>query len=157
MRKKWLIVGIIAVLVIAGGVANSRSMRIAYHKWRLAAAIENTRTTGVGKPTSAQEFLALLGGKMSTAEECIEVWQRHEDALVDLNYLARREFDIGRHASIEQRWRVTEAAEKIFRGQPLWSVARSPSNEHAIMITARPAEMGKWERLIRRLREEKVT
>jgi hypothetical protein len=155
VTKKLLV---LATVLFAGitvlVVASSRDGRIAYHKWRLAAAIQNTRTAGAGKPTSAQELLALLRGCPASAEECLAVWQRHEDALVELNYLTRREFAVSKRPDTEERMRISEAAEKVFRGPQLWSIAKSPSNDYAVVVTAPLRDMVQWERLMYRLEEE---
>jgi hypothetical protein len=155
VTKKLLV---LATVLFAGitvlVVASSRDGRITYHKWRLAAAIQNTHTAGAGKPTSGQELLALLRGRPASAEECLAVWQRHEDALVELNYLTRREFAVSKRPDTEERMRISEAAEKVFRGQQLWSIAKSPSNDYAVVVTAPLRDMVQWERLMYRLEEE---
>jgi hypothetical protein len=155
LRKKVVILAIALLLgLTAVLVVNPRTTRIAYHKWRLIAAIDNTRTAGAGKPTPGQEFLAMLRGGPPSSEQCLAVWQRHEDALVKLKYLVRREFPISKRVSTEERVRIAEEAEKTFPGQRLWSIARSLSNEYAVVVTALPRDMAQWERLIYRLEEE---
>jgi len=155
MWKKAVIASLVMLAVTVGFVGNSPEAQIAYHKWRLVAAIENARTAGASKPSMRQEFVALLRGELPTVQECSEMWRRHEDALVELRYLQRREFDIGKSANTEQRLRISEAAEKTFGGEQLWSVVRSPENEHAVMVTARPTDMCHWEGLLKRLQQEK--
>ncbi len=155
MWKKAVIAILVILAVAAGLVGNSPEAQIAWHKWRLVAAIENARTAGAGKPSIGQEFVALVRGEIPTAQECSETWQRHEDALVNLRYLARREFDIGKPANTEHRLQISEAAERTFGGETLWSVVRSPVNDHAIMVTARPEDMCHWEGLLKRLQQEK--
>jgi hypothetical protein len=155
MWKKVVIAGLMMLAAAAGYLSNSPEAQIAYHKWRLAAAIENARTAGAGKPSIGQEFAALLGAEMPTAQECAETWLRHEEALVNLKYLARREFDIGKSANTEHRLQISKAAEKTFGGEELWSVVRSPINDRAIMVTARPEHMCHWEGLLKRLQQEK--
>lgn len=135
-------------------VASSRDGRIAYHKWRLAAAIQKARTAGAGKPTSGQELLALLRGRSATIEDYLAAWQWHEDALLELNYLTRREFALSNPPDTEERIRISEAAEKVFRGQQLWSIAKSPANDYAVVVTAPLPDMAQWERLMYQLEEE---
>lgn len=155
MTKKVIVLVLGLVLAIAVlAAANSPSGRIAYHKWRLAAAIENARTAGAGKPTASEEFLALLRGRPASSEECLTVWQRHEDALVKLKCLARREFALNKRANTEERMRIAEAAERLLGRQRPSSVARSPSNEYAVVVTAPARDMTEWERLMSRLEEE---
>jgi hypothetical protein len=145
-------------LLLAAGLAvfasNSRMAQVAWHKWRLAAAVESARTVGAGKPTSGQEFLAIVRGAPLSSEECIAAWQRHEDALVQLCYLSRREFPWRKRAGTVERMRICAAAEKVFARPQLWSVTRSPSNDYAVLITAPEWDMPRWEHLIRRLQEE---
>ena len=155
MTKKVLLWGTVLFAgMVMLVVASSRDGRIAYHKWRLAAAIQKAHTAGAGKPTAGQELLALLRGRPATTEDYLAAWHRHEDALVELNYLARREFAVSHQPDTEERMRISEAAEKVFRGPQLWSIAKSPSNDYAVVVTAPLPDMVQWERLMYRLEEE---
>jgi hypothetical protein len=155
VRHKALVFGgLLLVLGLAVFASNSRMAQVAWHKWRLVAAIESARTAGAGKPTPGQEFVAIVRGAPLSSEECIAAWQRHEDALVQLCYLSRREFPWRRRASTPERMRICAAAEKAFARPQLWSVTRSPSNEYAVLVTALGQDMARWEDLIRRLQEE---
>jgi hypothetical protein len=156
VRNKVLlsIGGLLLVLGLAALVSHSRAAQVSYHKWRLAAAIESARTVGAGKPTSGQEFVAILRGAPLSSEECTAAWQRHEDALVQLCYLNRREFAWKKRAGTVERARICAAAEKVFPQPQLWSVTRSPSNEYAILVTAPESDMALWEYLIQRLQED---
>lgn len=155
MTKKVLLLGTVlfAGLVMLV-VASSRDGRIAYHKWRVTTAIQKARTAGAGKPTAGQELFALLRGRPASTEDYLAAWHRHEEALVELNYLARREFAVSHQPDTEERMRISEAAEKVFRGPQLWSIAKSPSNDYAVVVTAPLPDMAQWERLMYRLEEE---
>ena len=142
--------------VIATGflVATSRSGRAVYHKWRLAAAIENARTAGEGRPTTAQELVSILRGEPSTSAEYEEAWQYHEEALVKLNVLARREFILPKAVYSADRGRIISAAERVFGAIGPWSVSPALSNRNAVVVTAPPGDMPRWEQLMYRLCEE---
>jgi hypothetical protein len=146
--------GLLLVAGLAVVASHLRTVQVAYHKWRLTSAIESARTAGAGKPTSQQEFFAIFRGRPLSAEECIAAWQRHEDALVQLCYLSRREFPWKKRASTVEQMRICAAAERSFARPQLWSVTRSPSNDHAILITAPGQDMARWEDLLRRLQQE---
>jgi hypothetical protein len=146
--------GLLLVVGLAAFASRSRMARVAYHKWRLAAAVETARTAGAGKPTSRQEFFAIVRGAPLSSEECSAAWQRHEDALVQLCYLSRREFPLKKRAGTAERMRLCAAAEKTFARPQLWSVTRSPSNEYGVLITAPGQDMARWEQLIRQLQDE---
>jgi len=146
--------GLLLVVGLAVVASHSRTVQVSYHKWRLASAIESARTAGVGKPTSGQEFLAIFRGAPLSTEDCIAAWQRHEDALVQLCYLSRREFPWRKRASTAEQMRVGAAAERSFDPPQLWSVTRSPSNDYAMLVTAPGRDMARWEQLMRRLQEE---
>lgn len=149
MRTKGIIIlGLVAIVAIASIFATSRPARVAYHQWRLAAAIDNARTAGEGKLTAAQEFLALLRGSPATSAEYEEAWQHHEDALVKLNVLTRREFTLTKPVANTDRSRIITAAEREFGAGGPWSVTAALSNSHAVVITAPVAEMSRWEQLI---------
>jgi hypothetical protein len=162
VTKKVLVLGTVLFAgMVMLVVASSRDGRIAYHKWRLTSAIQKARTAGAGKPTAGQELLALLRGRPATTEDYLAAWHRHEDALVELNYLARREFAVSHQPDTEERMRISEAAEKVFPGPQLWSIAKSPSNDYAVVsndyavvVTAPLPDMVQWEQLIYRLEEE---
>ena len=148
-----IILGLVAVLTIASISVVSRNGRVAYHKWRLAAAMENARTAGEGKPTAAQEFVALLRGNPRTSTEYEDAWRHHEEALVKLNVLTRREFTLPKAVASADRGRIIDAAEREFGSKGLWSVTTSSSDSHVVLVTALPADIPRWEQLIHRFCE----
>jgi hypothetical protein len=150
-----IILGIILALVAIGSiVATTRPGRAAYHKWRLRVAIENARTAGQGKPTRTQEFVSLLRGRPTTSAEYEAAWRRHEDALVKLNVLTRREFMLPGPVASEDRGCIIDAAEREFGSRGLWSVTSLSRNAQAILVTALPSDIPRWEELLYRLCEE---
>jgi hypothetical protein len=145
---------VIALVAIGSIVATTRPGRVAYHKWRLRVAIENARTAGEGKPTRTQEFISLLRGQPATSAEYEEAWRRHEDALVKLNVLARREFVLPGPVASEDRGRIVDAAEREFGSTGLWSVTSLSRNAQSILVTALPGDIPRWEELLYSLCEE---
>jgi hypothetical protein len=155
MRAKGIIIwGLMAVIAIGSFFATSRSGRGAYHKWRLAAAIESARTAGEGKPTTAQELVSMLRGAPPTSAEYEEAWQYHEEALVKLNVLTRREFILPKAVHSADRGRIISAAEREFGAIGPWSVTAAVSNRNAVVVTAPPGDMHRWEQLMYRLCDE---
>ena len=150
MRAKGIIIiwGLMAAIAIGSFFAASRSGRAAYHKWRLATAIENARTAGEGKPTTAQELVSLLCGEPSTSAEYEEAWRHHEEALVRLNVLTRREFILPKAVHSADRGRIISAAEQEFGAIGPWSVTNGTSNENAVVVTAPPGDMPRWDQLM---------
>jgi len=148
--KGTIILGLVAVLTIASCSAISRNALVAYHKWRLAAAMENARTAGEGKPTRGQEFVALLRGQPRTSTEYENAWRYHEDALVKLNVLTRREFTLPKPVASADRGRIIDAAEQEFGSKGLWSVTTSSSDSHIVLVTALPGDIPRWEQLMDR-------
>jgi hypothetical protein len=152
MRAKGMIIwGLMAAIAIGSFFATSRSGRAAYHKWRLAKAIENARTAGEGKPTTAQELVSMLRGEPSTSAEYEEAWRHHEEALVKLNLLTRREFTLPKAVNSADRGRIISAAERVFGAIGPWSVTVAAAKSNAIVVTAPPGDMPRWERLMYRL------
>jgi hypothetical protein len=157
MRAKGIIIiiwGLMAAIAIGSFFATSHSGRAAYHKWRLATAIENARTAGEGKPTTAQELVSMLRGEPSTSAEYEEAWRHHEEALVKLNLLTRREFTLPKAVDSADRGRIVIAAERVFGAIGPWSVTVAAAKSNAIVVTAPPGDMPRWERLMYRLCEE---
>src|SRR5688572_23825222 len=155
MRAKGIIIwGLMAVIATGSFFATSRSGRAAYHKWRLATAIENARTAGEGKPTTAQELVSLLRGEPSTSAEYEEAWRYHEEELVKLNVLTRRQFTLPKAADSAERGRIVSAAEREFGALGPWSVTAALSNDNVVVITAPPGDMPRWEQLMYRLCDE---
>jgi len=143
-----------AVIAIGSFFAISRSGRAAYHKWRLATAIENARTAGEGKPTTSQELVSMLRGEPSTSAEYEEAWRNHEEALVKLNVLTRRQFTLSKAVDSTERGRIVSAAEREFGAIGPWSVTAAVSNSNAVVVTAPPDDMPRWEQLMYRLCNE---
>lgn len=155
MRAKGIIIwGLMAVIAMGSFIATSRSGRAAYHKWRLAAAIENARTAGEGKPTTAQELVSMLCGGPSTSAEYEEAWRYHEEALVTLKVLTRREFVLPKAVQSADRGRIIRAAEREFGAIGPWSVTAALSNANAVVVTAPPGDIPRWEQLMYRLCDE---
>jgi len=155
MRPKGIIIwGLMAVIAMGCFLATSRSGRAAYHKWRLANAIENARTAGEGKPTTAQELVSILRGEPSTSAEYEEAWRYHEEALVKLNVLARREFILPNVVHSAERGRIISAAEREFGAIGPWSVTAASSKGNAVVVTAPPEDMPRWEQLMYRICDE---
>ena len=152
MRAKGIIIwGLMAVIAMVFFFATSRTGRGAYHQWRLATAIENARTAGEGRPTTAQELLSMLRGEPSTSAEYEEAWRYHEEALVKLNVLARREFILPKTVQSADRGRIISAAERVFGAIGPWSVTVASMKSNAIVVTAPPGDMRRWEQLMYRL------
>jgi hypothetical protein len=151
--KGTIILGLVAVLTIASFSFVSRDARVAWHKWRLAAAIDNARTAGEGKPTSAQELVALLRGKPRTSAEYEDAWRRHEEALVKLNVLTRRAFTLPKPVASEDRGRIIDAAQREFGPKGLWSITTSSSDSHVVLVTALPSDIPRWEQFMYRFSE----
>ena len=117
-------------------------------------AVENARTAGAGKPTRTQEFISLLRGEPATSAEYEAAWRRHEDALVRLNVLTRRQFMLPSPVATEDRGRIVDAAEREFGSAGLWSVTSLSGDAQAILVTALPGDIPRWEELLYRLCEE---
>ena len=158
VRKKGIALGgaIVLSTIVIIVVAQSRPAQSAYHRWRLAAAIENLETAGAGRPTVGQELAAMLW-RRPDAGEYLRAWQRHEDALVKLQFLSRREFALSNSPSHNtEPQRVYDEAARIFPTSRLWSVATSSCSKNAIVVTAPAADMPEWERLIGRLHHTRL-
>jgi hypothetical protein len=155
LRAKGIIIwGLMAVIATGSFFATSRSGRAAYHKWRLSAAIESARTAGEGRPTTAQELVSMLRGKPATSAEYEEAWRHHEEALVKLKVLTRREFILPKAVQSADRGRIISAAEREFGAIGPWSVTAALSNANAVVVTAPPDDMPRWEQLMYRLCDE---
>lgn len=148
--------GVMALVAMAVIFGDASELQSAYHKWRLGSAIKKARTAGAGKPTAGQELLALLRGKSASTEDYMEAWARHENALVKLKVLDRREFALGRRVVTEDRFQISQAAEREFGRNGLWSVGNGADN-HTIVITAPSNDFPRWEQLMHALREQGQT
>jgi hypothetical protein len=151
--KGTIILGLVAVLTIASFSVVSRNALVAYHKWRLAAAMENARTAGEGKPTTIQEFVALVRGNPRTSAEYEDAWRYHEEALVKLNVLTRREFTLPKAVVSADRGQIIDAAQQEFGSKGMWSVTTSASDSHIVLVTAPPGDIPRWEQLMQRFCE----
>lgn len=154
MRTTRIILGTILAAAALILIGSSTDTREAYHKWRLREAIENVRTAGEGKPTAAQEFIALLRGEPRTTADYEEAWRYHEEALVKLNVLTRREFILPRPVASDDCGRIISAAEREFGADGLWSVTSPRRDSDAVVVTALPAEIARWEDLMRQFCDE---
>jgi hypothetical protein len=74
---------------------------------------------------------------------------RHEDALIKLKRLARKEFRLRNAVSTSKAMdRFTELALKRFPNKEEWSCVFSAKGD-SVVITTRPGQMAKWEEFIR--------
>lgn len=138
-----------AVVVLVVGIGGWLTLRVPYHKWRLTSCRETAERLRAGQNTIADEFWGLLRGAPKTSVEYYTAATRHEDALIHLKYLARKEFrlttPLTSNAAID---RFTAAAARRFPNKREWSLVFSALGD-SVVVTARRQRMTDWEEFIR--------
>jgi len=102
---------------------------------------------GQGDPSGG--LWGLFQGEPKTSADYDAAAVRHEDALIKLKRLTRKEFRLRNAVSTGKAMdRFTELALKRFPNKGEWSCVFS-ANGDSVVITARPGQMARWEEFIR--------
>jgi len=149
-RTKITVGVCILVFCAAGAVVFFQTeIRIAYHRNRMfAAGVNSTLLHNHGQQRTLLIFLKSSVFRMSAYKEG-EAMCRHENALVELGYLEKREFTFPNktvkgegHCWPSFRQQITNT----FGERHWWSGAILETNRLA--ITATPEDLPRWEKLI---------
>lgn len=126
-----------------------KESRIAYHRNRMFAAMENHGLmTGQPRIATGLENLRFRLLSMSSVEES-EAMDQHQDALIKLGYLERREFSFKKRPAIGagSDWPAfKQQVTNTFDASHWWSCLYQATNK--IAVTATPEDMRRWEKLI---------
>lgn len=155
--KILVVIGCVAFAGAVMGVFYQKEIRIAYHRNRMWAAAENLRFLGI-KPgrtvVPKLDGLRILLFRMTEQKEQ-EAVQHHEKFLLTLGYLEKREFCLTN--GIFTGWSNVWSSEvwttfqrqvaNVFDIQSHWCTY-SFRETNKFVVTATPADMPKWEKLI---------
>lgn len=145
----WVGVGTLCVMAV--GVFFGKEIRIAYHRNRMFTAVEycgllRWRPT---RPATKLEGLRIILFRMSEHKES-EVALQHQEALLKLGYLEKREFWLTNRVCINTDSNLWAAllpeVNKTFADSHWRSFYFPETNRFE--VTATPADMPKWEKLI---------
>lgn len=142
---RWIGAGCVALAVLLA-VAFSRPVRVEYHKWRLTAAKREHVRLGRGEYRFSDRVRESIGNPL-TWNEVLAAWKGHEQSLVELGVLYRKEY-YARRGKIPTRAnpdfvRVIQQMEQIC---PWWGYAVSTS-ESSLTVTATQEGLELWKKL----------
>lgn len=149
-RKQWLLsLGGLAVVGLTITCLFWHEIRVAYHRNRMFAAMENHGliTEQTRKPTRFEDFYFGLFGKSITTES--EAIQYHELALIRFGHLQKREFVLTNRPiqSYSNAWvTIRQQITNTFDSSHWWSAAFIETNKFT--VTATPADMPSWKKII---------
>ncbi|HMJ64743.1 MAG TPA: hypothetical protein VK615_05280 [Candidatus Binatia bacterium] len=149
MTQRWQRAAVCLAAILIVGVAAWYTLRIPYHKWRMAACVASAERLRNGQNTRTDELLSLIRGEPQTYQDYQAAATRHENALIDLKYLARKEFHLRTPVSTgEAMDRFMKLALVRFPNRREWSCVFSSSGD-SIVVTTRPKRLPQWEEFIR--------
>ena len=160
-RRKTLRWVAVACLVLAFlfALAFSKPVRLEYHKWRLIAAKREHLRLSRGEHRFSDAVREILLAKPVTWADVRAAWAHHEQKLVDLGFLHRKEY-YARRGQVPTRAdpdfaRVIDQMEKAC---PWWSYSVSAS-QSGLTVTATKEGLELWKKLAPsiKLREDKPT
>ena len=145
--KRNLSISILAILALF--CLGSFTCRVPYHRWRLTACHQTAERLRAGGYTRTDEFLNLFRREPKTYRDYEDAAARHEDALVKLNYLVRKEFRIRKPLLSDSSLVdfMTRATAR-FPDTNEWSLVVSPTGD-VLRVTTRPNRIDEWETFIR--------
>ena len=124
-------------------------LRVPYHEWRLAACRSSAENLRAGKGDESEGLWGILGGEPKTAADYDAAALGHEDTLIKLKRLARKEFRLRNAVTTSKAMdRFTELALKRFPNKREWWCMFSATGD-VVVITTRPEQMDKWEEFVR--------
>ena len=159
MRKRLIIGTVAAVAIgIAAWILRPWETRIEYH----IRKYQQTERELAGKRTvlqrAWQEIRPLLGYRIPPQTvfdmmnpPALAVWKTHEQALLNLGYLERREFPLTNRAWRECWKTLPELARKELPKDRLWRISMHSTTTNVIVIQAERHDMAEWERMIREI------
>jgi len=138
-----------AVVVLIVGVCGWPTLRVPYHKWRWEASRNAARRSIDGQFTVADHLRTVVGREPQTWEDHYKTAAEHEQALIRLKYLVRKEFPL-RHpiSSAKLSERFYYAATNRFPNRLEWTWELSEAAD-TVTITTTPKRMVEWEQFIR--------
>ena len=142
-------IAVVATVIVVASVTGWLTLRGPYHQWRWAACREAAERLRNGTNTRVDEFFSLIRGRPKTYAEYYEAATGHEDALIKLNYLARKEFRLRNPLSSNSAMdQFSAAATKRFPKTREWSCVFSALGD-SLVITTVTKRMQDWEKFIR--------
>lgn len=148
-RKTVLVLlGILGLVICLGAAAFCfPSVRIEYHKSRLVAAKKwHARLVQYG-PSTWEEFWGALRGTPYSSDEAWNRWQNHEDALIALGFLSRREYVVTNNYQPTRHDPAFNAAlMEMETNCPWWSCSIVGARDKLI-VAACARGMQRWEKL----------
>ncbi len=139
---------LISAILIAG-VLGALTLRVPYHKWRWGACTEAAERLRNGQLSRVDEVRGLIRGEPLTAQDYQAAATRHENALIRLGYLARKEFRLRNAVTTgEAMDRFTRLASARFPNSRGWSCVFSAPGD-SVSVTTRPKHLADWETVIR--------
>jgi len=149
MKQRWQRAAVCLAAILIVGVAGWYALRVPYYKWRLAACNASAERLRNGQITRTDELLNLIRGEPQTYQDYQAAATRHENALIDLKYLAQKEFRLRTPVSTgEAMDRFTKLALAQFPNRREWSCVFSPPGD-SVVVTTRPKWLPQWEEFIR--------
>lgn len=153
--KIFLVIGCLAFGCLVLGAVYQKEIRIAYHRNRIWAAAENYDLLGFDlgntrrrTPTKLKQ-LKFIFFKTTNYKESVAM-QRHEDALIKLGYLERRQFWFTNRICVNtdtNLWaELRPKVDKTFDTNHWYTYYFPETNK--FQVTATPADMPKWEKLV---------
>ena len=145
MKRKAL-VWLVAIIMLA--CLSWFACRIPYHRWRLVACTKTAERLRLGQYTKADEFLGLFHREPKTYRDYEDAAMRHEDALVKLGYLARKEFHLRNPIRSDTHFaELMQRAVKSFPDTNRWSLILSPTGD-VVRVTTLPNRIDDWKAFI---------
>lgn len=149
--KIFLVIGCLAFTGLVVGAFYQKEIRVAYHRKRLWAAVENWQLLErkpERKIIPKLDGLRILLFRMSEQKEQ-EALQHHEKSLLTLGYLEKREFCLTNRifTGWSNIWSSFQKQVTNTFDTSHWCTYNFPET-NKFVVTATPADMPKWEKLI---------
>jgi hypothetical protein len=154
MRRRRIAISasIVALLVCAGFF-----LRAPYHEWRMQAAMDDYERLRQNGYSVMEDVWGLVRGEPLSYQDYENRAREHQEALVRLGWLQRREFDLTNSAknATRQDELAGRAIERVSR-HASWSMSFSTGGT-SVVITDKPDRFKKWETLVREFDAPKGT
>jgi hypothetical protein len=148
ITKIVLLFAIGMLIVLAIVYPFRRQIFIAYHKNRFLADGENYSILSGQKPLGPTLFQHIKFGmfKMNSRAES-DAMQHHLDALFDLGYLHKQEFEFTNHFTDGTNGQsFSRSMFLTFSNRPIWTARFNGTNK--IVVSAPLEDMPKWQKLV---------
>ena len=138
VRVRWVLAGALG-LIVALSLVFQEPIRLEYHKSRLQALKAKRDRYMTAKLSRPEKLWLQVTGRPTSIGTLANAIRKHEDALVSLGFLRRKNFEVQPEQNVE-----TKDVLAALRSECPWYHAEIMDRTNLVVITACPGMLENW-------------